>query len=55
VPLHASPVGRRIGRRASDMTHTESLSARLIRLPSYFAIGDDDQARVISAVRRFFD
>jgi dTDP-4-amino-4,6-dideoxygalactose transaminase len=55
VPLHASPVGRRIGRCASDMTNTEALSARLVRLPSYLAMRDDEQDLVISALRRFFD
>lgn len=33
VPLHSSPAGKKLGRVASTMQMTDSLSARLIRLP----------------------
>lgn len=33
VPLHSSPAGRRFGRTAGELHHTDDLSARLIRLP----------------------
>jgi dTDP-4-amino-4,6-dideoxygalactose transaminase len=33
VPLHASPMGRRVARTAGSMQHTDALSARLVRLP----------------------
>ncbi|VVE39553.1 dTDP-4-amino-4,6-dideoxygalactose transaminase [Pandoraea terrigena] len=35
VPLHSSDAGRRFGRVASGMQVTESMSARLVRLPLY--------------------
>lgn len=35
VPLHSAPNGLSTGRTASDMTHTEELSDRLVRLPLY--------------------
>lgn len=35
VPLHSAPNGLNTGRTASDMTHTEELSDRLVRLPLY--------------------
>lgn len=35
VPLHSAPNGLSTGRTASDMTHTEKLSERLLRLPLY--------------------
>jgi dTDP-4-amino-4,6-dideoxygalactose transaminase len=33
VPLHASPMGKRVARTAGSMPHTEALSERLVRLP----------------------
>ena len=33
VPLHSSPMGRRVGRAAGAMTHTDDLWSRLLRLP----------------------
>ncbi len=54
VPLHESPEGRRRGRCAGEMTNTESASRRLLRLPCYFALSEEQQDRVIDLVRRFF-
>ena len=54
VPLHESPAGRRVGRWAGDMAVTETLSRRLIRLPSFVGMRDEQQERVIAAVTRFF-
>lgn len=42
VPLHSSPAGRRHGRCSGPMTHTDALSARLLRLPLW--IGVDERA-----------
>jgi dTDP-4-amino-4,6-dideoxygalactose transaminase len=33
VPLHTSPMGKRVSRTAGSMQHTETLSERLVRLP----------------------
>jgi dTDP-4-amino-4,6-dideoxygalactose transaminase len=56
VPLHLSDAGRRFGRTAGTMTHTESASARLIRLPLWADMTDDDVSfvieRVLEAVKR---
>ncbi len=41
VPLHSAPAGRRYGRTAGAMTHTDDLSARLLRLPLYPGMGSD--------------
>ena len=54
VPLHESPEGRRRGRCYGQLTNTESASRRLIRLPCYVALEDQQQDRVIDLVRRFF-
>jgi dTDP-4-amino-4,6-dideoxygalactose transaminase len=38
VPLHSSPAGRRYGRAAGPMRHTDDLSARLLRLPLWLGM-----------------
>jgi len=53
LPLHLSPMGRRFGGRPGDCPVAESASARLVRLPFYSAMTDDEQARVIEAVRAY--
>jgi dTDP-4-amino-4,6-dideoxygalactose transaminase len=55
VPLHESPMGRRVARCAGDLTNTEEISRRLIRLPCYFALEEEQQQRVVSAIFRFFE
>ncbi|TDZ13713.1 dTDP-4-amino-4,6-dideoxygalactose transaminase [Colletotrichum sidae] len=53
-PLHASPIGRRIGRFVGVDENTSPASVRLVRLPIYFAMSEDDQSKVISLVHDFF-
>lgn len=38
VPLHSSPMGRRVGRVSGDMTNTDELSNRLVRLPLWLGL-----------------
>lgn len=54
VPLHSAPGGLRHGRTGSDMTVTNELSDRLLRLPLYYEMEDDDIRRVTSAIHDFF-
>ncbi len=51
LPLHLSEMGRRWGGRAGDCPVTESVSERLVRLPFYTSLSEEDQERVIDAVR----
>jgi dTDP-4-amino-4,6-dideoxygalactose transaminase len=51
VPLHTSPMGQRFGARAGDCPVTEALSDRLVRLPFYSDLAEEDQARVVAAAR----
>ncbi len=48
VPLHSAPAGVRYGRTAGDLTVTEELSQRLVRLPLWLGI-EDRQEQVIEA------
>jgi dTDP-4-amino-4,6-dideoxygalactose transaminase len=50
VPLHSSDAGRRYGRQAGDLGVTEDVSERLVRLPLWPGMVDEDVERVIEAV-----
>jgi dTDP-4-amino-4,6-dideoxygalactose transaminase len=51
VPLHDSPGGRRYGKVAGAMMHTEDLSARLLRLPLWVPMQMQDIERVVDALK----
>ncbi len=53
LPLHLSPMGRRLGGRQGDCPVSEDVSDRLLRLPFYYGLAEDEQAEVIDAVRTF--
>ncbi len=49
VPLHSAPAGLHYSRTAGAMSHTDQLSERLLRLPLWLGL-EDQQARVIAAL-----
>lgn len=53
LPLHLSPMGRSFGGRAGDCPVTEDVSDRLVRLPFFNSLSEDEQDRVIRAVIEF--
>jgi dTDP-4-amino-4,6-dideoxygalactose transaminase len=53
LPLHLSPMGRRLGGREGQCPVAEDLAGRLVRLPLYAGLSVADQDTVIEAVRRF--
>lgn len=52
-PLHLSAMGRRLGGREGECPVTEHVADRLVRLPFYNRLTDEDLDRVVSAVREF--
>jgi dTDP-4-amino-4,6-dideoxygalactose transaminase len=46
VPLHSSPYGRKVGRVSGSLSTSEDLADRLVRLPLWLGL-NDDQDRVI--------
>lgn len=52
VPLHASPYGRDHGRTCGELTITENISKRLIRLPLWLGLTEDQQFKVVEALVR---
>jgi dTDP-4-amino-4,6-dideoxygalactose transaminase len=51
VPLHSSPMGRRLGYDDCDLPITEDLSGRLLRLPIYPELSEHDQMHVVRSVK----
>ena len=54
VPLHSSPMGRRLGGVDRELPVTDSASARLVRLPFYYTITEAEQAEVVQQIATFF-
>jgi dTDP-4-amino-4,6-dideoxygalactose transaminase len=50
VPLHSSPMGRKFGYRPEDLPVTEDVSGRLLRLPFFYEITEEDQRRVTEQI-----
>jgi dTDP-4-amino-4,6-dideoxygalactose transaminase len=55
LPLHLSAFATEaLGCKAGDFPVTESISSRLLRLPIYPTLTDDEQAYVIQTMKEFF-
>jgi dTDP-4-amino-4,6-dideoxygalactose transaminase len=52
VPLHSSPAGKRYSRFQGDMTVTNSLSDRILRLPIW--VGFNQVPNVVDIIHQFF-
>lgn len=48
IPLHSSPGGLRYARTHGEMTNTESLSGRIVRLPLWYGMAEQDIEQVIT-------
>lgn len=53
VPLHDSPLGRRVARVAGSMDNTSGLAERLVRLPLWLGL-EEHQERVIDAIVNYY-
>ena len=53
VPLDSSPAGRRFGRVLRPLTQSEDFSRRLVRLPLWPGMTDDEVSRVIAGVTSY--
>lgn len=53
VPLHSSPAGLRFGKFSGEDINTTSLSERLVRLPLFYAMTDEQVKKVIEATLNF--
>jgi dTDP-4-amino-4,6-dideoxygalactose transaminase len=53
VPLHTAPMGQRFGYQAADLPVTVEMSGRLLRLPFYCELTDDDLRRIANTISAF--
>jgi dTDP-4-amino-4,6-dideoxygalactose transaminase len=52
VPLHSSPAGRRFGRTTGELPVTDDVAARLLRLPLWVGMSDEEIDYVVDCVER---
>ena len=52
-PLHLSPMGRKWGYAEGDLPATERVADRLVRLPLYSTLGDDELMHTLATIRSF--
>jgi dTDP-4-amino-4,6-dideoxygalactose transaminase len=55
VPLHSAPAGVKFGRFDGVDKFTTSESEKLIRVPLFYGIQDEEIKHIVSTVERFFD
>jgi dTDP-4-amino-4,6-dideoxygalactose transaminase len=55
IPLHSSPMGKKFGYCANDLPITEELSGRLLRLPFYCDLTEEEQLRVVRHLTEFIE
>ena len=53
VPLHSSPAGKKFGVFHGDDNNTTQLSAKLVRLPLYYGMKEENILEIIKATRSF--
>ena len=51
IPLHSSPIGQTFGYREGDLPVTEAMSGRLLRLPLFYEITEQEQEHVVNQIR----
>ncbi len=54
VPLHSAPAGMKFGRFNGKDEYTTKESERLVRLPMYYGMRDEDIKTVFESAKRFF-
>ena len=55
VPLHSAPAGLKFGRFEGEDEHTTDDSDRLVRLPMYYNLSENDIKKVIDKTLEFFE
>ncbi len=54
IPLHSSPAGRKFGRFSGEDVYTTKESERLLRLPMYYGLSEQEVDTVCEAVESFY-
>ncbi len=54
VPLHTSEAGRQYARLEGNLSVTENIADRLVRLPLYYDLTQEQMNKIIAAVKSFY-
>ena len=54
IPLHSAPAGKKFGRFNGEDVYTTKESERLVRLPLYYGLTEEDRNKVIEVVKAFY-
>lgn len=54
IPLHSAPAGEKFGRFHGEDKYTTKESERLLRLPMYYGLTEEEVRKVVLAVRKFY-
>ena len=54
IPLHGAPAGKQFGRFNGEDVYTTKESERLVRLPLYYGLKEDEVEYIISKVKEFY-
>ena len=54
IPLHSSPAGRKFGRFHGEDRYTTRESERLLRLPMYYSLTEENVNDVVSVIEKFY-
>lgn len=54
VPLHSAPAGRKFGRFDGVDEYTTKESERLVRLPMYYGLSEEDRNYVVECIKKFY-
>ena len=54
IPLHTAPAGQKYGEFRGEDKYTTAESERLVRLPLYYGLKEQDQEKAICSVRDFY-
>jgi TDP-4-keto-6-deoxy-D-glucose transaminase len=55
IPLHSAPAGLKYGRFQGEDKYTTAESERLLRLPMYYGLSNDDIEYISKTIRSFFE
>ena len=55
IPLHSAPAGRKFGKFVGEDRYTTKESERLVRLPLYYGLSDDEIQKVVFHIKKFYE
>lgn len=55
IPLHSSPAGRKFGIFNGEDIYTTTESEKLLRLPLYYGIKDQEIEHIVTTIKKFFN